>query len=127
MRAACCEATVLRHEVIAEDIRLLTVLWPVSYTHLDGLVVDAHHLGRHAHGGAVGGQVLEHHAARADAGVVAEDVYKRQPQRAFPSHPLPSGSSSFRMKKMNRLSVFPAPKRLPPIQKPKRSGMKRCV
>ena len=28
MRAACCEATVLRHEVIAEDIRLLTVLWP---------------------------------------------------------------------------------------------------
>ena len=28
MRAACCEATVLRHEVIADDIRLLTVLWP---------------------------------------------------------------------------------------------------
>ncbi len=25
MRAACCEATVLRHEVIADDIRLLTV------------------------------------------------------------------------------------------------------
>ena len=24
MRAACCEATVLRHEVIAEAIRLLT-------------------------------------------------------------------------------------------------------
>ena len=50
MRAACCEATVLRHEVIADDIRLLTALWPdrehvphagqfftlraVSYTHL---------------------------------------------------------------------------------------------
>ena len=28
MRAACCEATVLRHEVIADDIRLLTALWP---------------------------------------------------------------------------------------------------
>ncbi len=28
MRAACCEATVLRHEVVAEDICLLTVLWP---------------------------------------------------------------------------------------------------
>ena len=28
MRAACCEATVLRHEVIADDIRLLRVLWP---------------------------------------------------------------------------------------------------
>ena len=28
MRAACCEATVLRNEVIAPDIRLLTVLWP---------------------------------------------------------------------------------------------------
>ena len=26
--AACCEATVLRHEVIADDIRLLTALWP---------------------------------------------------------------------------------------------------
>lgn len=38
--------------------------------------------------------------------------------------PLPSGSSFFRMKKMNRLSVFPDPKRLPHIQKPKRSGMK---
>ena len=49
MRAACCEATVLRNEVIAPDIRLLTVVWPdrdhaphagqfftpVSYTHLD--------------------------------------------------------------------------------------------
>ena len=48
MRAACCEATVLRNEVIAPDIRLLTVVWPdrdhaphagqfftpVSYTHL---------------------------------------------------------------------------------------------
>ena len=28
MRAACCEATVLRNEVIAPDIRLLTVVWP---------------------------------------------------------------------------------------------------
>ena len=28
MRAACCEATVLCHEVIADDIRLLTALWP---------------------------------------------------------------------------------------------------
>ncbi len=28
MRAACCEATVLRHEVVAGDIRLLRVLWP---------------------------------------------------------------------------------------------------
>ena len=28
MRAACCEATVLRNEVIATDIRLLTVVWP---------------------------------------------------------------------------------------------------
>ena len=28
MRAACCEATVLRNEVIADDIRLLTVVWP---------------------------------------------------------------------------------------------------
>ena len=28
MRAACCEATVLRHEVIADDIHLLRVLWP---------------------------------------------------------------------------------------------------
>jgi len=28
MRAACCEATVLRNEVIAPDIRLLTVIWP---------------------------------------------------------------------------------------------------
>ena len=28
MRAACCEATVLRHEVIVDDIRLLTALWP---------------------------------------------------------------------------------------------------
>ena len=27
MRAACCEATVLRNEVIAPDIRLLTVVW----------------------------------------------------------------------------------------------------
>ena len=26
MRAACCEATVLRNEVIAPDIRLLTVV-----------------------------------------------------------------------------------------------------
>ena len=30
MRAACCEATVLRHEVIADDIRLLRVLWPAE-------------------------------------------------------------------------------------------------
>ncbi len=28
MRAACCEATVLSHEVIAADIRLLRALWP---------------------------------------------------------------------------------------------------
>ena len=28
MRAACCEATVLRNEIIAPDIRLLTVVWP---------------------------------------------------------------------------------------------------
>ena len=28
MRAACCEATVLCNEVIAPDIRLLTVVWP---------------------------------------------------------------------------------------------------
>ena len=28
MRAACCEATVLRNEVITDDIRLLTVEWP---------------------------------------------------------------------------------------------------
>ena len=28
MRAACCEATVLRNGVIAPDIRLLTVVWP---------------------------------------------------------------------------------------------------
>lgn len=28
MRAACCEATVLRHEAITEDVRLLTVRWP---------------------------------------------------------------------------------------------------
>ena len=27
MRAACCEATVLRNEVIAPDIRLLTAVW----------------------------------------------------------------------------------------------------
>lgn len=27
MRAVCCEATVLRHEAVAEDIRLLTVRW----------------------------------------------------------------------------------------------------
>ena len=28
MRAACCEATVLSHEVVAGDIRLLRALWP---------------------------------------------------------------------------------------------------
>ena len=28
MRAACCEATVLGHSVVASDIRLLRVLWP---------------------------------------------------------------------------------------------------
>ena len=28
MRAACCEATILSHEVIAADIRLLRALWP---------------------------------------------------------------------------------------------------
>ena len=28
MRAACCEATVLSHEVVQEDIRLLRVHWP---------------------------------------------------------------------------------------------------
>ena len=44
---------------------------------VDGLVVDAHHFGRDADGGAVGGQVLEHHAARADAGVVA-DIHRTQ-------------------------------------------------
>ena len=39
---------------------------------VDGLVVDADHLGGYADGGAVGGQVLQHHAARADAGIVAD-------------------------------------------------------
>ena len=38
---------------------------------------DAHHLGGHAHGGAVGGQVAQHHAAGTDAGVVA-DVHRAQ-------------------------------------------------
>ncbi len=28
MRAACCEATVLSHESILPDIRLLRALWP---------------------------------------------------------------------------------------------------
>lgn len=28
MRAVCCEATVLGHETVAQDIRLLTVRWP---------------------------------------------------------------------------------------------------
>ena len=28
MRAVCCEATVLGHEAVAQDIRLLTVRWP---------------------------------------------------------------------------------------------------
>ena len=39
---------------------------------VDGLVVDPHHFGGHAHRGAVGGQVFQHHAARAHAGVVPD-------------------------------------------------------
>lgn len=32
-----------------------------------------HHLGGYAHGGAVGGQVAQHHAACADAGVISDE------------------------------------------------------
>lgn len=64
------DAAVEVQKALGHDVRQVLLVEVVG--RVDGLVVDAHHLGRHAHGGAVGGQVLEHHAACADAGVVAD-------------------------------------------------------
>ena len=67
------DAAVQLGEALGHDIRqILLVIGGV-----DGLVVDAHHLGGHAHGGAVGGQVAQHNAACADAGVIA-DIHRAQ-------------------------------------------------
>ena len=68
MRAACCEATVLRHEVIADDIRLLTVLWPdrEHLPHAGGLPVnDLDPLLGH---GRVAGQFGQHFGGPHDHG-----------------------------------------------------------
>ena len=69
------DAAVEVDETLGHDVRQVLLVEVVGG--VDGLVVDAHHFSRDADGGAVGGQVLEHHAARADAGVVA-DIHRTQ-------------------------------------------------
>ncbi len=64
------ETAVQIGQALGYDIRQILLVQIVRRVH--GLVVDAHHLGGHAHSGAVGRQIAQHHAACADAGVVPD-------------------------------------------------------
>ena len=87
------DAAVQLGEALGHDIRQILLVQVIGG--VDGLVVDAHHLGGHAHGGAVGGQVAQHNAACADAGVIA-DIHRAQHLGArADQHIVPQGGVAF--------------------------------
>ena len=66
----CADPAIQLGDALGDDVRQILLVEVVGG--VDGLVVDPHHFGRHADGGAVGGQVAEHDAAGTDAGIVAD-------------------------------------------------------
>ena len=57
-------------DALGDDVRQILLVEVVGG--VDRFVVDPHHFGRHADGGAVRGQIAQHDAAGTDAGVVAD-------------------------------------------------------